>query len=361
LNSLKSARPKERYQAVVDIEVLDEGTFRPELNYVVNGAGWKPLYDIRLVEQVNGSTLQITNIAQVTQRTGQDWDGVSLVVSTARPMLSQRLPELKPWFINEYQPPQPLPRTLKDRRPEVMAAMTTTAELAEPVAAQPAAQAEEVAADVALAQVQENESVISYQVPGETGIPSDGSPHKVTLSQFELDPEIDYLAVPKQSEAVFRRVKSLNSSTGPMLAGPVNLFVGDEYVGSSTLEYIAKGEEIELSLGVEERITVERELTRRDVDKARLRDRRQLQYGYKIEVHNLLSTDAKVEIHDQLPVTRHEDIKVKPLNISLEPEEISDLNVYEWIVNVPAGEKISLSFEFLVEHPRSMKIIGLID
>lgn len=361
LNSLKSARPKERYQAVVDIEVLDEGTFRPELSYVVNGAGWKPLYDIRLVEQANGSRLQVNNIAQVTQSTGQDWDGVSMVVSTARPMLSQRLPELKPWFIDEYQIPQPLPRTLKDRRPEMMAAMTTAAELAEPVAAQPAAQAEEVAADMALAQVQENESVISYQVPGDTDIPSDGSPHKVTLSQFELDPEIDYLVVPKQSEAVFRRVKALNSGTGPLLVGPVNLFVGEEYVGSSSLDYIAKGEEIELSLGVEERITVERELTRRDVDKARLRDRRQLQYGYKIEVHNLLSTEAMVEIHDQLPMARHEDIKVKAQNISLEPNEISDLNVYEWRVDVPAGEKISLNFEFLVEHPRSMKIIGLID
>ena len=362
LNSLKSARPKERFQAIVDLEVFDEGTFRPELSYVVNSASWKPLYDIRLIELGSGPSLQITNIAQVTQRTGQDWNGVALVVSTARPMLSQRIPELNPWYIDEYQPPQPMPRMLNDRQPDVMAAaVTTAAELVEPVAPQFAVQVEEVAADVALAQVQENESIISYQVPGDTDIPSDGTPHKVTLSQFELDPEIDYLAVPKRSEAVFRRVKALNGSAGPMLAGPVNLFVGDEYVGSSSLDYIAKGEEIELSLGVEERITVDRELTRRDVDKARLRDRRQLQYGYKIEIHNLLPTKVTIEIHDQIPVARHEDIKVKPLHLSPDPTDKSELNVYEWSVDVPAGEELSLSYDFLVEHPRSMKIIGLID
>jgi uncharacterized protein (TIGR02231 family) len=255
-----------------------------------------------------------------------------------------------------------MPRALKDRQPEMLAAAVTTgAEPAKPVAAQPAVQAEPVVAEVALAQVQENESVISFQVPGGTDIPSDGSPHKVTLSQFELDPGIDYLAIPKQSEVVFRRVKAQNSGAAPLLAGPVNLFVGDEFIGSSSLDYIAKGEEVELSLGVEERITVERELTRRDVDKARLRDRRQLQYGYKIEIHNLLATDALVEIHDQLPMARHEDIKVKLLSSTHEPVEKSELNVYEWVVDVPAGEEVSLSFEFLVEHPRSMKIIGLID
>ena len=102
-------------------------------------------------------------------------------------------------------------------------------------------------------------------------------------------------------------------------------------------------------------------MTRRDVDKARLRDRRQLQYGYKIEIHNLLPTEVKIEIHDQIPVARHEDIKVKPLHFSPEPTEKSELNVYEWSVDIPAGEELSLSYDFLVEHPRSMKIIGLIE
>lgn len=362
LDGLKSAQPKERYQAIIDLEVLEEGTFHPELTYVVHDADWTPLYDIRLIEVDDGSTLQVTSLAQVTQRTGQDWDGVSLVVSTARPTLSQRLPELEPWYLDEYRSPVPMPRKIRAQQfAATQAPVTGIAESAEPVPPQPAAPAPDILADVAIAEAQGNESVISYQIPGGTDIPSDGSPHKVTLAQFNLSPEIDYFAVPKETDAVFRRVKALNDSSGPMLPGPVNLFVGDEFVGTAGLDYTAIDDEVELSLGVEERISVERELTRRDVDKARLRDRRQLQYGYKITLKNLLPNEVVVEIHDQIPVARHEGIKIKSLKLSPEPAEISDLNVYEWKENIPGGEELEINFEFLVEHPRSMKIIGLVE
>ena len=38
-------------------------------------------------------------IGEVRQRTGEDWSNVRLTLSTARPSVSARLPELDPWFI----------------------------------------------------------------------------------------------------------------------------------------------------------------------------------------------------------------------------------------------------------------------
>jgi uncharacterized protein (TIGR02231 family) len=363
LAAIQSARPRQRYAALIDVEVLQEGSFSPELSYVVNAAGWQPLYDVRLLDGNDGRSLEVAYLAQVTQNTGQDWRGVNLIVSTARPALNQRLPELQPWYVNVYVPVPPQPRMPGRARMEMAAAAAPAgAEVADlMMVKEMAEERQQYQAEEVVATVQDSGAAVSFAIPGSTDIPSDGSPHKTTINRFRLPPRLDYLAVPKHTDAVFRRVTVNNDSPSPLLAGPASLFAGDEFIGTTRLEYAASGEEIELLLGVEERITVSRELARRDVDKALLRDKRQLRYGYKIEVQNLLSGEARLELQDHIPVSRHEDIKVKLESAAPQPAERSDLNILEWRLTLPAGAKQAIQYDFLVEHPRSLQVVGLPD
>jgi uncharacterized protein (TIGR02231 family) len=359
LKQLQSARPTQRFQAKVDVLVQSEGDFTLEVTYVVNNAGWQPLYDLRLMENGNGRILELSYIAQVTQNTGQDWQGVELVVSTARPALNQRLPDLHPWYLNVFIPPTPMAAK------QMVRAVAPAPQMAMMGAAMDEAPATEmaelVAAEQAVAAVQDSGTAVSFLVPGQTNIPSDGSPHKTTINLFQLDPELDYLAVPKHTAAVFRRVKVKNDSPSPLLPGQANLFFGDEFIGSTHLEYAPVGEEMELLLGVEERIKVERELSRRDVDKALLRDVRQLRYGYKIELENLTNSEANIEVHDHIPVARHEDIKVKLERISPNPAEHSDLNLMEWNLILAPGAVQTIQYDFQIQHPRNIQVVGLVE
>jgi len=357
LNELQSGRLKERYQARVDIEVLSDGTFFADLTYVVRAARWQPLYDVRLLEE-GENTLQVTGIAQVTQSTGQDWSGVHLVLSTARTALSQRLPELKPWYLNKYVPPQPrIQSAPKQARATVGATQSLMMKPADMVQDEHF----DLVAGLVVAASDQAQSVVSYTVERNVDIPSDGAPHKTTISQFSLHPEIDYLTVPRHTDAVYRRVTATNDGPGPMLGGQVSLFVGDEYIGKNKLTYVPKGDEIELLLGVEERLTVERELSRREVDKVRLRDKRQLRFGYELQLKNLLDREVEVEVQDQFPVARHEEIKVKLVGASPDLDEHSDLNMLTWNIKIAPGNEQIIKFEFQVEHPRSMTVSGLID
>ena len=101
LKQIQSTKPPQQYQAQIEVEVVSDGRFQPEVSYVVNQAGWQPLYDIRLVEENGRTSLEIHYLAQIIQRTGQAWQQVNLAVSTARPALNQKLPEIHPWFIRE--------------------------------------------------------------------------------------------------------------------------------------------------------------------------------------------------------------------------------------------------------------------
>ncbi|MCC6606941.1 MAG: mucoidy inhibitor MuiA family protein [Anaerolineae bacterium] len=358
LKQIRSSSPSQQYQAQVEIEVTESGRFQPEISYVVHEAGWQPLYDIRLVEENGRTALEINYLAEITQRSGQAWSGVKLAVSTARPALNQQLPRIDPWFIREFQPPQP---RLMARTAAPAPAPQAKMEMMMMVDADPVEAELNIAAEMVTAEVQSEGTAVTFTAPGSTDIPNDGSPHKTVLQQLRLEPKLDYLTIPKYSDTAFRRATVKHEQSGPLLAGPASLFVGTEYIGQTHIEFTAQGDKLELLLGVEDRITVERKLARRDVDKKLLRDQRELRYGYTIEVQNLLPTDATVVVKDHIPVSRHEQIKVKLDVARPQPAEQTDLNLLEWRLALPGGGKQIVQYEYVVDHPRSLQVVGLLD
>jgi len=83
LESLRRERPTERRRIVVLVELEAEGETELEVSYQVTGASWQPLYDLR-VREAEGARLSLGYLAEVTQRTGEAWEGVALTLSTAR-------------------------------------------------------------------------------------------------------------------------------------------------------------------------------------------------------------------------------------------------------------------------------------
>ncbi|VAW32517.1 hypothetical protein MNBD_CHLOROFLEXI01-69 [hydrothermal vent metagenome] len=357
LKQIQTMKPPQQYQAQIELDVLSDGRFQPEVSYVVSKAGWQPLYDIRLLEEDGRFLLEISYLAQITQRSGQAWTQVNLAVSTARPALNQRLPQIQPWFIREYQPPQQRKMAVRTAPAAPMTAKMEVMAAAESFSLEE----EPIEAELVSAEVQSEGTAVTFAAPGHTDIPNDGTPHKTVLQQIQLEPKLDYLTIPKFSDAVFRRATVEYDQPGPLLAGSASLFVGDEYIGQTKIKFTVQGDELELLLGVEDRITVERKLAQRDVDKKLLRDIRQLRYGYTVELKNLLKTAAVVVVKDHVPVSRHEQIKVKLETARPQPAEQTDMNLLEWQLTLPSGETKTVAYEYSVEHPRSLKVAGLLD
>ncbi|MGE5222154.1 MAG: mucoidy inhibitor MuiA family protein [Omnitrophica WOR_2 bacterium] len=360
LDQLNSARPRQRYIAQIEVEVLQAGSLTFDLSYTVSGAGWKPLYDIRLVEigssESGGPELEISYLGQVTQQTGEAWENTSLSLSTARPALASRLPELDPWYIQPYQPPPPPLPVRPAMEPMMMRVVKQSAAADSEEALGPVPEQE---AEHSLAGVDASGAAITYLAPGKTSIPSDGAPHKVNVARFNLQPELDYVSAPRLVQAAYRRAKVTNQSPYIFLPGQVNLFAGDEFIGSTSIELTAPLGEIELYLGVDDRVKVERELKRREVDKRFIGGKRRIQYGYEIKLENLLPVPATVVLHDQIPVGRHEDIRVRLESCEPKPTEQTQLNLLTWEFELAPQEKRTVSYEFSVEHPQVMEVIGL--
>jgi len=356
LDQQRNARPRERYTAVVEVEVLQAGELTVELSYVVSAASWKPLYDLRLLEEGEKQALEVGYLAQVSQKTSEPWENVTLTLSTARPAMAGTLPELKPWYIQPYQPPAPHPQPApvmraKAERPMMLAA---AAPLGEAGAVLPVEEAVEAQASVDTAG-----GSVTYHIPDPVTIPADGAPHKVVVARFALAPELDYVTAPKLVEAAYRRAQNVNDSPYLLLPGAANLFAGDEFIGATRLKLTAPNEKFELYLGVDDRIKVKRELKRREVEKTILGGKHRLHFGYAITLENLTSGEAVLILHDQLPASKHEDIKVRLESADPKPTEQSELNLLDWELKLAPKEKRTVRFDFGIEAPQGMNITGL--
>ncbi len=72
-----------------------EQTSKLTIKYVVDKAGWKPSYDIRVSNITE--PLNLVYKAKVFQETDEDWKDVKLILSTGNPSVSSQKPSLQTW------------------------------------------------------------------------------------------------------------------------------------------------------------------------------------------------------------------------------------------------------------------------
>jgi uncharacterized protein (TIGR02231 family) len=347
----------ERRQIAVLVEATEATDLELEVTYGVYNASWEPLYDLRL----EGDKVNLTYLANVRQHSGEEWSNVMLSLSTARPAVSADIPELDPWFIDIYRPPVPMPMAARSAAKEAVYAM------AEPSGPYPqsAAMAMDMAAptpppmEIMQAQVESTGASVTFRVPKRVSVPPDGTPHKTTITMLDMEARLDYVTVPKIAEEAYLRARISNNSQLTLLSGSANIFHEGNYVGRTFLETVAPNEEFEAQLGVDDRVKVKRELSERTAGKTLIGNTRRTGLGYKITLHNHLEREAQVTVYDQVPVSRHENIKVRVAEVTPEPAEHTDLNIMKWNLTLAPGAKREVRFSYQVESPRDVQISNL--
>ncbi|WP_350275507.1 DUF4139 domain-containing protein [Kribbella sp. HUAS MG21] len=345
LAALKEQRKPDRRSAAVALELESEAEVEIELSYVVPAAGWASSYDVRL----NGDRLTLNWYGLITQQTGEDWPECDLTLSTARPTVSAKVPELDPWFLDRRRPPMPpAPAAVPLSRG---AGFTEQLQSAAP---------EFGAADLAVAKatIEQGVTAASYTPPRPVAVPGDGTTHRATIAAIDLDAELDYITAPVRSTDVQLRATVVNSSAHTLPAGKAAIFHEADFVGSAALPVWAPGEDVELALGLDDRVRVERKLVRRDASKATLGSTRRRQVEYETKVENHTPRKARITVLDQYPVARDHEITVKPLTAEPEPAETTDLGVVTWKLDLEPGAESVVRLAFRVDTGKSVELSG---
>ncbi|MEI1373028.1 mucoidy inhibitor MuiA family protein [Nostoc sp. UHCC 0926] len=361
LQKIQTPHPKESFNLVVAVEVTGEGEFELELSYLVNRASWTPLYDLRF--STTSDIVHLSYLAEITQSSGEDWIGANLTLSTAKPGLGTLPPKLEPWYIDTLR----LHR-VRERRSRLAAQPPLLPSIAEPPGAAARADWQEedevaedslIPAETVAAEVSKEGSVVNFKLNGGGNIPSDGAPHKTTIFNDDYPCSFDYVAMPRLVSFAYLQANVKNSPNGAtLLPGKANIFRDNVFIGTTQLENIAPGQEFKLNLGIDEGLKIERDLVERLVDKRLISNQRRITYSYRLIITNLLDKEVNLKVTEQLPVSRDEQIKVR-LSRSNPQIQLGEMGILEWQLTFPPQERREIYYQFNVEHPPELTVVGL--
>ncbi|MBE8518656.1 DUF4139 domain-containing protein [Amycolatopsis sp. H6(2020)] len=331
----------------VELEISDTAAEAElELSYVVPGASWEPGYDIR----VRGTDVTVVSYGLVSQYTGEDWPECELALSTARPAVSVVVPELQPWYLDRVLPVPVAPAAAygaagggapEGMRRDFAASSASLASLAPK-----------------LASVEQGTTAVTYRPSRPVAVPSGASGHRTTLAQLSLTAELGYVTAPVLAEEAYLRASVKNTSEHALRPGRASVFHDAEFVGTTVLEPWAPGEELELALGADDRIRVERELVRRTASKATLSGQKRREAEYRISVGNHGPRPAVVTVLDQAPVSRDDTITVRDVKTSPEPVETSALGEFTWRLTLEPGKTGVVTLSYRVDVAKGVELSG---
>lgn len=347
LGDLAAARAPDRRTVSLSLEVtLNEAELELEVSYLVDDARWDSRYDIRL----HDDELTLIWYGLITQHSGEDWPECDLRLSTARPASAVTVPELSPWYVGRAEIPRPV-GTYRGALPGRSAAMSA-----------PMVDAEAATADVVLATAtataEHRAAATVYQPTRRVAVPSDGTAHRTTITVAELPTRLDHVTVPLRGPEAYLRATTVNTSEHTMRPGEASIFHDSEFVGTTTLEPWAPGEEVELALGVDDRVRVERELVRRSAGKAVLGGTQRHEAAYRITVGNYGPREANLTVIDQVPVSRDESIVVRDVVCEPRPAEQTDLGELTWRLALEPGQAAQITMAFRVDVAKGVRLDG---
>ena len=320
--------------------------------YQVTNAGWKPVY--RAALDSSTSRLELERQAAIVQRTGEDWRGVALRLSTGQPRAAQ-IVDPSTWQL-VIRPPlkvDSLSASSEVRSPAMAAAMPERRMLNDKAAGR----ADEPAQIVAQFETQ---FTTEFAVPGTVDLAADGRQVNVSLSTESIAVKQRVRVVPRQGSIAMVTAEAALPD-GVWIPGDTQLYRDGSYIGSTFWNAQAK-EKLVLPFGRDDRIQVSTSRTKNRSGSGGLisqRNERQIADLYivtsrhKVPVELLLLEAAPVAVSDQISV----DAAFEPKPKLTDWEE--KRGVVAWEQPLLPGETLKFAADYTIRYPKEAVVIGL--
>ncbi|MGV3523758.1 MAG: mucoidy inhibitor MuiA family protein [Candidatus Sericytochromatia bacterium] len=336
-----------RQRASLFISAETPGAAVLELSYLIGNVSWQPSYEARY--DSTAQKLRLTYQGDLTQRSGEDWQNVQLLLSTATPLLNQRPPSPQRWYVGPAQPAASA--RMDDRRamPQQMRNMAPETELGGSLVQ------EEV--HFSQSSIEQTGVSVRFQLPETQSVPSSTQSRRLAMAQRELTGESAYKIIPRQSPLAFLEVAVTNNTGLPLLPGNLRTYVGPEFTGSGPLELIRPGQPVRLNFGVDQDIKVQwKERNRETQTTGLLGDTQQLTISYLAEITNFKQQAVKLRVLEPAPTTGSDTIRVELLSSTPAISSTSDEGLHTWLLTAQPWEKKTVELVYRVSYPKGVTL-----
>jgi hypothetical protein len=202
----------------------------------------------------------------------------------------------------------------------------------------------------------ENQTTVEIQVAEPYSIKTNGERTLVDLKTYEIPAAYRYTAIPKLDKDAFLLAEISDWSQYNLLEGESNLYFEEGFVGRSILNPAALQDTLQISMGRDRSIVMQREKVDQYSKKRSVGSNITESRGYEISLKNNKSQAVTLQLKDQIPISVNSNITVTMGELSggtLDPLT----GIVTWEITLPPGGQQKLSLRYEVKYPKSERII----
>jgi DNA-binding ferritin-like protein (Dps family) len=195
-------------------------------------------------------------------------------------------------------------------------------------------------------------TTITYEINEPYTVLSDGKKYTAEIKRFELPAQYNYFAVPKLDESVYLTAKVTDWQELNLFDGELNLFFEGAYLGKSLLDLQSASDTLEISLGKDKGIVINRKKLKEFSAKQFLSSYKKESRAYEITVKNNKPYSVDITVLDQLPISNNKEITVED-ELYAEATLEKDTKIVKWNFALPSKTEKKVQLKYQVKYPKN--------
>lgn len=279
----------------LSIAALQAGTVIASVSYPAQ-ASWQPTYDMVLTRK-GADGIALRRAALIYQNSGENWEDVTLTLSTLAPS-------------GQIVPSELFPPLLRFEDPEMRQKLQrSSASLSADLAGAPM-----VAMEAApVPQPNFDGPGVTYTLPSPLTIAQDAEGARVELDTLEFDARVFARAVPARDTTAFLMAEAVNASLEPLLAAQsAQIFIDGALVGRSRFAAVPAGGTLTQAFGPIEDLRLSHKIIDQSEGDRGLISRSNAQTReVRMSIENLGAKLWDVEVLEALPYSEQDDLVIE--------------------------------------------------
>jgi len=221
----------------------------------------------------------------------------------------------------------------------------------------PAVGREDLAPAVNLVETEQvsRQTSVEFEIQSPYTLLSDGKNLTINIDSYSLPAEYQYFCAPKIDKNAYLTALIVDWEKYNLLEGEASVYFEDTYTGKTLLDTRYMSDTLNISLGKDKGITIDREMQKQFTTKQFLGSKKEETRSWLLSVKNNKAQGIRISVFDQIPVSTLEEIEVKADNISsgkLDPET----GIVEWNFQLKPAEKKELDLKYSVRYPKNQTL-----
>ena len=197
----------------------------------------------------------------------------------------------------------------------------------------------------------DKQTSVNFKIKRPYTVPSNNQVKAIPIINYTIPADYEYITVPKIEPNAFLTAHIKDWEQYNLLSGEANVFIDGASVGKTLLDTGFAKDTLQVSLGVDKGIHIERTLDKKFTGRKFLGSKRTDTRKWRIIIKNNKNKAVNIEVHDQVPVSDCSDVNVEVKALSGGKLNTETGEVI-WHLHLAPGKKKELILHYAVKLPK---------